>query len=196
MRRVILDQQKLQKERNKKGKLLEAINQDIDFQIERATKYQNKEWKTSPTHWFSNNRNKDTHQISQYQHSHKLETMEKYLENFESRRDDFHSITLYSAKLLIKLWYAIEHHLPYNFKNIASLKTFLRKLLKDILHQDEENIKKKKKDQDQEIKNLIQERVKNSQFDDEGKEVQDGWLSERPRGSRRTENRINPIYNF
>lgn len=57
--------------------------------------------------------------------------------------------------------------------------------------------KKKKKDQDPGNKEFnTGESQGNSQFDDEGKEAP-GWrLSERPRGSRRTENRINPIYNF
>ena len=97
--------------------------------------------------------------------------MEKYLENFESGRDDFHSITLYSAKLLIKCEYTIENHLPQDLKNIASLKTFLRKLLKDVLHQDEGQ-NQKEKDQDPGNKEFnTGESQGNSQFDDERKEV-------------------------
>lgn len=89
----------------------------------------------------------------------------------------------------------IENHLTQDLKNVASSEHLLRKLLKDVHHQD------KGASQEKEAQNpgkkefnvaisLIQ---RNSQFDDEGK-FQDE-MSDRLSWSRRTKKRIKPIHN-
>ena len=68
-----------------RGEISEAINPDMSFQIERATNCQNKGWKTSLTHWYSNTREEEQHKSSQHQQC-KLETVAKCFQNPEGVR--------------------------------------------------------------------------------------------------------------
>lgn len=121
-----------------RGEAIEAINPDMSFQIKRATKFQNKEWKTSLTHWYSTDQEEEQHKSSQHQHS-RLETMVRYVQNPEGQGDGwFHSTLLYSAQRLIKYEDRIENHLTHTRSQEYCLpyEPLLRKLLKDALHRD------------------------------------------------------------